>query len=183
MVRIKVIHPFVSGRDNSQRVQPKHRLLIGNRLCQLGLPVSQRYQRLKIAVGLVEPLPVSIGSDFGEVKGIKRFVFDVVNLIRRFGVVVNGVVVDLEAIDALLTHEKVDGNADADFVIKDIAAFLPATLATGASIAFQVNRPQFVKFLGDHLAKAVILPGVQECTVADEPDNPVVVQPVPMPTG
>ena len=112
MVRVEVINPFVSGRDNSQRVQPKHRLLIGNRLGQLGLPVGKWHQRLKIAVGLIEPVAFCIGCN--AVKGnVGQFgVTQIGQLVRRqLHILPTSVVYAALAQTRLLSNKESDSNA------------------------------------------------------------------------
>ena len=93
-----------------------------------------------------------------------------------FGIVVDSIVKDPESGFTFLPDKEINGDANSDFVVKDIPALLTPTLATGAGVTLQVNGPQLIKLIGYDLAKAVVLPCIQECAVADEGDDAIVVE-------
>ena len=64
----------------------------------------------------------------------------------------------LEIIRTLTPHKKIYGDTHSDFVVKDVATFLPSSLTAGPSITLQVKCPQFIELIGDDFAEAVILP-------------------------
>ena len=83
-------------------------------------------------------------------------------------VIIDRIVLQFEALRALLLDQNVDRDTDFDLVPEDVAALPPSRFARRAGVTFKIDRPKLVEIPCQHGANAVEAVLVQERRIADK---------------
>ena len=106
MVGVKVINPFVTIRNNTQRIQPKHRLFFLHSLGKFGLPIRHGYQLLKIACRLVKPVIALVGRNAVKRDAVQRCATQIGQFVHRRFCIVSPGITDVALTDSVFLRTK-----------------------------------------------------------------------------